>query len=316
MVIGFLFAAYAVVGNDAIQTLGTFMSSNAKRPWWLLWLFSSTILISVVLYGVFVEQDISFEKFKDLFEKKGEYPEIFGWWFLIPPIVLLTITRFGIPVSTTFLILSVFADKAIPDMIFKSTKGYLIAFGLGIIIYFLTSKFVEKYFIDTHKDDPPSTVWVITQWISTGFLWAMWLSQDMVNIFVYFYRPLQGDNSMSYIIGGTVVLVAFQGILFYQRGGAIQKIVTTKTNTTDIRSATIIDFIYGLILLFLKGPIALSTTWVFVGLLAGREFGINLSLKKQSTSAVSRIVMSDLLKVLLGLAISILIAFLIKFLQV
>jgi len=39
--IGFLFAAYAIVANDVIQTLGTFLASNAKRPWLILWAFAS-----------------------------------------------------------------------------------------------------------------------------------------------------------------------------------------------------------------------------------------------------------------------------------
>lgn len=34
--IGFLMAAYSIVANDAIQTLGTFLSSNSHRPWWVL----------------------------------------------------------------------------------------------------------------------------------------------------------------------------------------------------------------------------------------------------------------------------------------
>ncbi len=39
MIVGFTLAAYAIVANDAIQTLGTFLSSNSHRPWWVLWLF-------------------------------------------------------------------------------------------------------------------------------------------------------------------------------------------------------------------------------------------------------------------------------------
>ncbi len=35
MVIGFCLAAYSIVGNDVPQTLGTFISSNAHRPWWV-----------------------------------------------------------------------------------------------------------------------------------------------------------------------------------------------------------------------------------------------------------------------------------------
>ena len=51
--IGFVLAAYAVVANDSIQTLGTFLSSNASRPWWVLWLFASAILLVVIFYICF-----------------------------------------------------------------------------------------------------------------------------------------------------------------------------------------------------------------------------------------------------------------------
>ena len=39
MIVGFCLAAYSIVGNDVPQTLGTFISSNAHRPWWLLWAY-------------------------------------------------------------------------------------------------------------------------------------------------------------------------------------------------------------------------------------------------------------------------------------
>ena len=45
---GFCLASYSIVGNDAIQTLGTFLSSNSKRPWWVLWIFACSILVSVI----------------------------------------------------------------------------------------------------------------------------------------------------------------------------------------------------------------------------------------------------------------------------
>ncbi len=319
MLFGFALAAYAVIGNDAIQTLGTFLSSNSKRPWWVLWLFSSTILVGVILYGYFMIGDISFGKFEGTFIKEGKniYPETFYWWYIIPPFVLLIITNFGIPVSTTFLIVSVFSPGSIEKMIMKSTLGYGFAFVVAIVVYLLISKVVEKYFIETNKDDNPHWGWVTLQWLATGFLWSQWLSQDLINIFVYLYRPLNADASTSsyHILGATLLLVFFQAILFYFRGGAIQKIVTTKTNTTDIRSATIIDFIYGMVLLLFYGPIPMSTTWVFVGLLAGREFAVNLRLKIKSTSAVGRIVFFDLLKVVAGLVISILLVLLITLLK-
>ena len=73
-------------------------------------------------------------------------------------------------------------------------------------------------------------------------------------------------------------------IIFYSKGGAIQKIVKAKTNTTDVRSATIIDFVYGLVLLFFKefSNVPMSTTWVFLGLLAGREIAIRYRLELEA----------------------------------
>ena len=45
MWLGFILAAYSVVGNDVIQTLGTFLASNEHRPWYVLWLFAATIIL-------------------------------------------------------------------------------------------------------------------------------------------------------------------------------------------------------------------------------------------------------------------------------
>ena len=49
MVAGFVLASYSIVGNDAIQTLGTLLSSNAHRPWWLLWLFATKATAATLL---------------------------------------------------------------------------------------------------------------------------------------------------------------------------------------------------------------------------------------------------------------------------
>ncbi|MCE2502502.1 MAG: hypothetical protein J4G05_00335 [Chlorobi bacterium] len=49
MSIGFTLASYSVVGNDVIQTLGTYLSSNKNRPWWVLWLFAGSILVATAI---------------------------------------------------------------------------------------------------------------------------------------------------------------------------------------------------------------------------------------------------------------------------
>ena len=98
-----------MVANDAIQTLGTFLSSNAHRPWWLLWTFAGGVLVAVFVYGYLArEGDLSYGRLAPI---SGML--VFEWWTLIPPLAILVLTRFGIPVSTTFLILIVFNPRGL-----------------------------------------------------------------------------------------------------------------------------------------------------------------------------------------------------------
>ncbi|MDZ7756232.1 hypothetical protein [Rhodohalobacter sp.] len=36
MWVGFAFAGYSAIANDSIQTIGTFLASNADKKWWVL----------------------------------------------------------------------------------------------------------------------------------------------------------------------------------------------------------------------------------------------------------------------------------------
>ena len=60
LIIGFFMSAYAVVANDSIQTLGTFISSNKHRAWYHLWLwFGGLMLITATIGGLLNEGDVS-----------------------------------------------------------------------------------------------------------------------------------------------------------------------------------------------------------------------------------------------------------------
>lgn len=308
MVAGFLLAAYAVVANDSIQTLGTFLASNAHRPWWLLWIFASGVLLAVMCYGWYVNDgDVAFGRLEKFPVPEGGV----SWIHAISPLALLILTRMGVPVSTTFLVLTVFAvtggkEGNLGQMIFKSGIGYLVAFATAIILFSLVFKRASEYFHRTRGAAIPR-YWVLLQWISTAFLWSQWLVQDLANIFVYLPRQLSAE----WLIFGVVSLLAMQGYIFHQFGGEIQKIVTSKTDTTDIRAATIIDFLYGLVLLVFKewSNMPMSTTWVFLGILAGREFALSRYLEDTLVGSTARKVISDALKALSGLIVSIVLAF-------
>ena len=302
LVVGFLLAAYAVVANDSIQTLGTFLSSNSHRPWWVLWLFASSILGAVLAYGWFsYGGDVSYGRLA-----KFPAPDSgISWIHIIPPLALLVLTRLGVPVSTTFLVLTVFTISNLQAMLVKSALGYVVAFVAAIVLFRLVFHRATEYFHRTRKDSIPR-YWVLFQWASTGFLWSQWLIQDLANIFVYLPRQL----SASWLLFGIAVLIAMQGYIFYTFGGVIQKIVLSKTDTTDIRAATIIDLIYGVVLLLFKeiSHFPMSTTWVFLGLLAGREFAFSMYLADTDFKRTLRNVSMDALKALAGLIVSVILA--------
>ncbi|MEM9180241.1 MAG: hypothetical protein AAGA89_11040 [Pseudomonadota bacterium] len=322
--IGFFFAAYAVIANDSIQTLGTFLASNSHRPWWLLWLFAAGIMVAALLYQLFFGGgDIADGKLN-----KIPFPEDgIQWWHALPPLVLLFLTRFGIPVSTTFLVLTVFAlsgggatEGVMSSMLIKSLTGYIVAFAAGAVVWLLISRMWEVWVGRTRDDgERLHPMWTVFQWGTTGFLWWTWLLQDFANIFVFMPRePVFDDNGVitmmvfkpEVIIGGAILMAAMMAYIFKTRGGEIQKIVLSKTHTTDIRAATIVDLIYAIVLFYFKelNDVPMSTTWVFLGLLAGREMAISFVTALRERGAALMDASSDAGRALIGLVISVILA--------
>lgn len=313
MWVGFILAAYSVVGNDVIQTLGTFLTSNEEKvKWYILWAFAAGIMAITLIYGwVQYDGDVSYarlSKYADPREIEG-----FNWVYILPPLVLMVITRIGVPVSTSFLILTFFSFKNLNDMVIKSVSGYLLAFFVAILLYLFVTKKLEQRFINNKIKEENKKWWTAAQWASTGFLWTQWLVQDFANIYVYLPRSL----NFSHLIISLVILLVLLGYIFYSKGGAIQGIVRAKTNTADIRSATFVDLSYGIILLFFKelNNVPMSTTWVFLGLLAGREIALRYNLLKTVPKATLIDVAKDLGKVFLGLVISIALVYIIQWLK-
>ncbi|WP_452231383.1 hypothetical protein [Lacinutrix sp. MEBiC02595] len=308
---GFLLAAYAVIGNDVIQTLGTFISSNNKTHWTVLWGFAGIILSATLIFGWYMyDGDVSYQRLNSI-----TLPETLKWWHLIAPLALLVITRFGIPVSTTFMILSVFSSQQfIEKMILKSVYGYGISVITAFLIYLLIAQKLEsKASLEKVHKTNQKRFWIVAQWASTAFLWSQWLIQDFANIYVFLPRRL----SIWELLGSLVVILSIMAYIFKNRGGKIQEMVNQKVNTRNIRSATIIDLFYGIIL-FIYGnynAIPMSTTWTFIGILAGREIAINYLLNKGKLKSSYQLIAKDFAKVSLGLAISISIVYLIQLIK-
>ena len=300
---GFLISAYSVIANDSIQTIGTFLSSNKQYRWWLLWLYISFIFFLTLFYSwFFFDGDVTHQRL----QAKGfeQAPTYFYYLQITAPIVLLVLTKYKIPVSTSFLVLGSFvgSSEALVQIIFKSFAGYGVAFSVGLGLFLLVSRLSRRLFVGE-----PSTSWRVTQWLVSGWLWSIWLQQDLANIAVFLPRSL---SVLEFSLFSGLIIVEL-GVLLYLRGGRIQEIVTRKSDVTDPRSATLIDACYASVLWYFRNVnlIPLSTTWIFLGLLAGRELGMwARGTSKLRIRPLFKMVLSDVSKAFLGLAVSIIIA--------
>lgn len=304
---GFALAGYSAIANDSIQTIGTFIVSNQHRKWWVLWLYIGLIFVATVAYSFIVYNgDVSYQR---LFTKGlDKAPESFSFLQLSAPIFLIVLTRLRMPVSTTFLLLTIFSTKssAVLSVLSKSVSGYFLSFLVAIIVWFTVSKFVKIKF-----KGKPHLIWTILQWITSGTLWSVWVMQDAANIAVFLPRAL----SIGQFLIFSLFIFLGLGLLFYTRGDRIQKIVNEKTGIADIRSATMVDFVYALILIYFKemSNIPMSTTWVFLGLLGGRELAISISRKTKHKRLKSRrkalkMIGKDVFMATIGLIISLILA--------
>ena len=296
MYIGFLLAAYSVIANDSIQTLGTFLASNkAHFKWYTLWFAASVMLVYTITYGwLNYNGDISYGRLTRI-----PFQEV-QWYHAAAPAVLLLLTRKGIPVSTTFLVLSAFASFTVLEkVLMKSIVGY----GVAALSAYLIWVVLERY-INEKKDHPEHIkFWRVGQWVTSGWLWFAWLQHDMANIAVFLPRQLMlGDLLMV-----LVATVAILGYVFYTGGGRIQEVVINKHGTRFARSSTIINLVYAFVLYFFKelNDLPMSTTWVFVGLLTGRELAISSVIENYKFKYVFPIIAKDFGKMMFGLGASV-----------
>ena len=307
-IVGFFLAGWSVVANDSIQTLGTFIASKSKWfKWYTLAASASFVMIVTVSYGWWAyDGDISYGRLTLI-----PFQEI-KWYHAVAPGILLLLTRWGVPVSTTFLVLSAFASTVVLEkMLLKSVVGYSIAAVVSYGCWIGISKFINEK-LDEITDESKIKFWRNSVWVTSAFLWATWLMHDVANIAVYLPRKL--DLSLLVIVLVYLTILLFY--IFYIHGGPIQKIVLDKTGTRYARSATIINIIYAGILYYFKelNTLPMSTTFCFIGLLCGRELAISTMNKDYKLKYVFPIIGKDFIKLSFGLGVSIGIVMAIHFL--
>jgi len=277
------------MGNDALQTLGPFLAAQRRRSSRLgQGFFLAALLCGVLLLSWWAGAgDPAWGRLE-----RFPLPERWRWIQLLPLLTLLALTRFGLPVSTSFLVLTAVAPQQLGGMLRKSLAGYGVAFLVAALVYGVCAPWLEgtraeplpstkPTFTSTDPASPASnpaspaegpTLWLALQWLATGALWSQWLIQDLANIYVYLPRRL----NLPELLVTLVVLCGAVGLVVGLGGGPIQGRLASKSRVEDPRSTTVISLLTSLVLLaFLGGNrLPMSTSWLFLGLLAGRELGL------------------------------------------
>ncbi len=253
-----------------------------------MWIFIGTIFLAVVTFSwIYFDGDVTYQRLLNADgTTKYPHPENFSFFQIIAPLVLLILTRLRMPVSTTFLILSVFSadTSGITSVVFKSWTGYVMAFVLSFLVWYLSYNTIKKYF----KSRKFNQSWNVVQWIVSGTLWGVWVMQDGANIAVFLPRQLDFTQFVIF----AVTIFAGLGLLFYLRGDKIQEVVSEKARISDVRAATLVDATYVILLIYklFISTVPMSTTWVFLGVIGGREIAVSLarSQERKKTPQESR----------------------------
>jgi hypothetical protein len=199
MLSGFVLAAYSIIANDVIQTLGTFLSSNHSTPWWVLWIFAACILAGGSARGLVLERretrltdahrhsaarGLPLVARRPAAAAAGPHP------VRLP-------CQHDIPDSERFL-----QREVMTSIVHEVAAGLWRGFRLGPAgLRSADSPGMKQRFLQRENNRP--RLWMVLQWISTGFLWSQWLIQDLANIFVYVPR-----QQKSYEIAGAVLLLS------------------------------------------------------------------------------------------------------------
>lgn len=310
--LAFLLAAAAVVGNDSLQTLGPFLSSNRGRvPLPLQVLFLGGLLAVMLGVGWWLHGgDPSWGRLAAF-----PLPQVFRWVDLLPPLAVLGLTRWGAPLSTSLLLLTAVVPAQLGPVLRKSLLGYGLAAAAGLLLYGLLLWLLERPRSESvgapaGLSDPDAPFWLVLQWAATAWLWSQWLVQDLANVYVLLPRQL---SAAQLGLSGAVLCLGLAGLVA-SGGGPIQRVVQTKLNTGRLRSATLIDLLFGALLLVMARLSAtpLSTTWVFLGLLAGRELGLWLRLQHRPVGELAAVLGQDLAKASVALGLSLALALLLQ----
>ncbi|KZR87208.1 hypothetical protein MITS9504_00624 [Synechococcus sp. MIT S9504] len=232
-------------------------------------------------------------------------PGNFTFYYLIPPLTVAALTWWAAPIGTSILVLAAFSPIQTSALITTSIFGGVFALMASAVVYGVALWILERRFVVNPQDSHQlPRRWLILQWLSTAWLWCQWMIQNAASFYVYLPRKL----SFFELLISIFVICCSIALIFAWGGGPVQKIIRRKANIHYIRSATLCDLVFGTIL-FTRAlsfsVIPMSTTWVFLGLLAGRELALVVRIKVSTPLAAFNQLAKDFFKAFVGVLVSV-----------
>lgn len=304
--VGMALCMFSTIANDSIQTIGTFLSSNRGVPWWKLWLYISILFVITALCSWFMYAGrLDFGQLKSI-----PYTQKHTLLHFLAPATLILLTYNKIPCSSTFLLMSIFASqRTIGSMLTKTILGYI----MGITTSFLLWEYLVKvYGKNLFLFEENGNFWRNVQWASSGLLFISWLTSGISNLVIFLPRVFNVYNLVLLLMLGLTMLA----FTIYNRGGPIEEIVSHKSGMDNLKITSITNILYAVILLGVihSSKVPMSTSWVFIGILAGQEMafialkgGKKLTLKEKYKAA-SKSLIRDFVLASLGILMSLIFA--------
>lgn len=294
-----ILTTYHIMANNAVQIIGMFVASNDKKDKLKIWLLLSFIFVLTVLISwLFFDKQLHFSLLNSI-----QYNENLSILLIFLPIILYFFTKKNIPISATFLIIPIFSNNnTLQSMVVKTLISYFLSFTISFIFwYFLYIKY--KNFIDIEKNNNKNR-WIIIEYLSTAMLLGIWLVTSTCTFTIFLPRVFTIKYLILFIIVGIFSIL----VILYNDNTTIKKIIGNKSDI-NYKSGAIFNILFAMIMLSVQyiSKIPITSTWVFLGVLAGRELAIAGSKKNNNSLNIIQSLkndLSDLYSAILGIIFS------------
>jgi hypothetical protein len=191
------------------------------------------------------------------------------------------------------------------NMLFKTSASYLISCAIsGHICYKLLKRY-KKYILHDNGDDEYLKIWELMQVFSTALLVVAWLFFSVSNITVFLPRKLEQQDFLMFLC---VIIFTIASVLG-NKNNKMQEIISKKNNANNLKMNVIINILFTMVLFLFKviNNVSIATTFVFLGILAGKDLAIIFAEKNILGSSYRRVIfnsLKDINKCITGVIVS------------